>query len=784
MDTNVNNNEKTEINQNKKNIENTNTQTNNKITQEENAENTQSKKINIYPHLRNNILDPSKNCKDPLTDQVYYCLDCKISTCEKCSLAEHKNHKIVLKKDYINFNSKKFEEASKSIKEALSLENKKNDFIKEIETQTSLIHKTIDQIKDKKIKEIKDTFINFQNNLIKLNEYILTTKNNINSFYEANEKFFSIYINNDRENTIFLVLYELMSLCEDKTNNLLLGLNNMVKDYENYGNLIKSHGQEIIKEIENFEGLGRPSQKFDDFYWDVKFRVKTYNDLINKIQKGIFDIMKNTGDTNDLQEIVHILDSKNKKGIQFIFNQSFFNNNLNNKSIHSNNNNNNDINNSIKNNYSSENKTNTKNLSKMRNKRVNDLEKNNFRYDSYSKNKKLPDKSSKKMKRCLSNINNNLSSGNTNNYSITMISNSNSKNDLSFKMRGNKYFGTNSTTIKRTKLKDSIKASLKKCGIVTYKDIKLDDKPKYKYFTYSVIDLYNRLFMNQARKSFDSNARIFADYKERNHLLKDYIKPVIGSNEIIIFNQSLGKSKKIKLQLNKKNHGYEKFPIGCRHIYIDNKLYICGGVDEINYPLSICLVYNSTTNNIEKIDDMCQPHSYHNMEYLDNYDCFLVVGGENSKVVELFDIFTNKWSRLPDLNIPRANINIYFDAFTSEVYALFGLIGSLSQKSINNSETIEVLELNDISSGWCKVDYYKGSSFDLRQEFVTILPFTRTKLLIYGGKSVRDSLKLFGLYLIDKMELIKSDKDLIDKINWEQKKIKSINKAYNKMNNV
>ena len=94
------------------------------------------------------------------------------------------------------------------------------------------------------------------------------------------------------------------------------------------------------------------------------------------------------------------------------------------------------------------------------------------------------------------------------------------------------------------------------------------------------------------------------------------------------------------------------------------------------------------------------------------------------------------------------------------------------------------MELNDISSGWCKVDYYKGSSFDLRQEFVTILPFTRTKLLIYGGKSVRDSLKLFGLYLIDKMELIKSDKDLIDKINWEQKKIKSINKAYNKMNNV
>jgi hypothetical protein len=130
--------------------------------------------------------------------------------------------------------------------------------------------------------------------------------------------------------------------------------------------------------------------------------------------------------------------------------------------------------------------------------------------------------------------------------------------------------------------------------------------------------------------------------------------------------------------------------------------------------------------------------------------------------------------------VPRANINIHFNDFTSEIYALFGMLGNVSKKHINNSEIIEVLELNDISSGWCKVDYYKGSSFDIRNEIVTTLPFTRNKLLIYGGKSVREVGKLFGLFLIDRLEVIKADKEVIEKIKCEQKKIKLLNKTHSK----
>ena len=65
------------------------------------------------------------------------------------------------------------------------------------------------------------------------------------------------------------------------------------------------------------------------------------------------------------------------------------------------------------------------------------------------------------------------------------------------------------------------------------------------------------------------------------------------------------------------------------------------------------------------------------MEYLDNYDFFLVLRGEKNKCCELFDIFTYKWTRIIDLNDARVNLNIYFNPFTSEIYALFGMIGTV-----------------------------------------------------------------------------------------------------------
>ena len=713
-----------------------------------------SPKINIYPHLRQNILQPAKNCKD-ISEKVYYCLNCKCSTCEKCSLKEHIDHKLVLKKDFLDYDSIIFEETSQKMKEAFNFDNNLDALINNMEQQALAMHAKIDEVKEKKIDEIKTTFNSASKNIDELIQSVNNIEQTVKDFYEKNKRFFNEKKNKDYDNTIFLMKYEFMTLCNNKNKEIIKGVSEFQKEFKNYEESINTQTEKVIQEINNFLGYNKPRDKFDDYYWDVKFRIKTYNEHINKVQKGIYDILAQTGDINDLQEIVNILDSKNKKGIQYIFNQDYFNKPQNNNEEQGgrvgqpyNNKEKKTLNLSMK-----ENENPFKNI--VKNNKLNFIRLNNYDYNSpKARNKRSsPFSKSNSISQC---------------DSITR-----SKN-------GNRKFGSLSIPYKRTVFNDDIKHTFKKLGIKSYNDIILDDKIKEKYFTYSVIDLYNRLFNNQARKSFDNNARIFADYNERNSILKEYIKPIPCSNEIIVYNPTIDRSKKIKLPLNKKTHGYDKFPAGCRHLNIENKVYICGGVDEINIPLSICLVYNSTTNTIQRIDDMNVTHAYHSMEFLDNYDCFLVVGGENNKAVELFDIFTNKWTRLPDLNVPRANINIYFNDFTSEIYALFGMLGNVSKKHIDNSEIIEVLELNDISSGWCKVDYYKGSFFDLRNEIVTTLPFTRNKLLIYGGKSVREVGKLFGLFLIDRLEVIKADKEVIEKIKCEQKKIKLLNKTHSK----
>ena len=716
------------------------------------------KNINIYQHLRRNILDPKINCKETLSDEIYYCITCKQSTCQKCSLIKHQNHQIIPKTILYEFTPNFFDEVQNILKDSYTINDSKDSYIFLIENQAKELHNKIEEIKDKKIKEINDTFKKAKKCIKELEDNVNEIKNSMEKFYQNNKGFFNVIKNNDFDNSIFLLYYELNFLGYTKNSEMIKRIEKLRSDFVKYKEYFEIHKEKIIKMMEDFIGLENPQMNMDDLYWDVKFRIKTYNEMIEKLKQNIYDLMKHSGNINDLKELVNILDSKNKKGIQYIFNQEYFTKNQTQT-------NNNDINNNgenIPSNFNPEIKENKTLDTKRRSRK---------KFTSLTKN--IGRKSSR---------GNLKTDRNYSNYFLTQSQKSFSPTNQKSYFKTTIFSGKNSSSFLNFQSPEASKVALHQLGINSPKDITLDDKVKKKFFTYTYIDLYNKLFSNQPRKSFDSNARIFADYKNRNNQLKEYVKPIIGTNEIIVYDSTLDKSIRVKVDLTKEKHGYEKFPSGCRHLYIEGKLYICGGVDPLNYPINIALVYQPGSNIINKIDNMPNPHSYHSMEYLENYDCFVVIGGENNICVELFDIFTQKWSTLPELNVPRTNINIYFDEFTSELYALFGALGNYSERKNVYSEVIEVLELNDISSGWCKIDYYKGSSFDIRQEIVTTYPFTRTKLLIYGGKSSRDNENLFGMYLIDSMELIKVDKDVIEKLKLEQKKIKMMNNAYNKMN--
>ena len=180
---------------------------------------------------------------------------------------------------------------------------------------------------------------------------------------------------------------------------------------------------------------------------------------------------------------------------------------------------------------------------------------------------------------------------------------------------------------------------------------------------------------------------------------------------------------------------------------------------------------------LEKIGNLNDNHAYHSMEYLDNFDSLIVIGGENCSSCEIMDLDSKKWTQLPSLNAARANANIYYNNVTSDLFILFGMEGKMDQY-IKNTDVIEVLELNDINGGWIMVDYYKSIGLDLKISYCLTLPFTRDKLLIYGGSTARSlERRIFALFDMIKNEVIKVDPKTMDIIKLEENKIRSFDKA-------
>ena len=96
---------------------------------------------------------------------------------------------------------------------------------------------------------------------------------------------------------------------------------------------------------------------------------------------------------------------------------------------------------------------------------------------------------------------------------------------------------------------------------------------------------------------------------------------------------------------------------------------------------------------------------------------------------------------------------------------------------------IEVIEMDNISNGWAKIDYYKGSGFNLNNNYCMTLPFTKDRLLIYGADNMRSTNKnLFALFDLNKNECIKVDRNTLEQIKLEEKRIRLFDLALNKMN--
>ena len=300
---------------------------------------------------------------------------------------------------------------------------------------------------------------------------------------------------------------------------------------------------------------------------------------------------------------------------------------------------------------------------------------------------------------------------------------------------------------------------------------------------YTVDNSYNKnkpLKLNK-NNSYIKSVSLISNYSERYMELKEKVKPIIGTNYVQFFEPATNRITKVQIPLTKEKHGYLLFPEGCRHILINTLLFITGGTDNCGFPINIVLMLNIEKGEITRIGNLNDNHSYHSIEYLENFDSLILIGGENSSSCEIMDLDSKKWTNFPSLNFPRANVNIYYNNITSDLFALFGMEGKMNEK-VQNTDIIEVLELNDIVSGWMKVDYYKSVGFDMKNNYCITLPFTKDKLIVYGGSTARSlEKKIFALFDMIKNEIIKVDSHTMDLIKLEENKIRSFDMALQKL---
>ena len=832
------------------------------------------KNFDAVTHFKQNLIHFDKNCPDMITDSSYYCFTCKHSVCDDCGLLGHKEHLLIQRDNCLNYDSSFFNEISKVIEKGICLENKKIQIKKDISKSINELKDQLDLIEKEKLKEIDNIFREIKSNYVELKENYLKTKNCIDQYYRTNKKFFNIKVkhakrnssnnlsekknkennqenknnisirnntfnylninegdsgpNRDIENTVFLMNFEMMNLCDNKNLQILEISNNINKKIKEMSVLIEDNTKSFTEKLKN-EYLCFDSEiiaKFDDFYWDIKVRCEKYTEQILQFQNTIHDMYKRNGNLDKLKDILSLFDSKNNKGKDVLFNQQFF----------------------LKMNDLSSLRTDVvKNMAKklfLSNGKIRKTSKN--KYASKFRFSPLANLSRKENKDESKKAYKSLTKQNSNNNLLNKVNTSNvEKNHNNLSKLNNNLSGSRSKIV------------INNASIPKKENIILNQRIVERFYAYSVLDYYSKYFKvnidqdkdydeenniyaniknkvindkednttnnkknaktkskiglskkggkggvkgkgkattegnnnnntdpkNKKKMSKSSifSVNILSNYTERYTELKEKVKPIVKTNYIQLFDPQTTKITKIKVALNKEEHGYTTFPDGCRHLLIDSDLYITGGTDNCGYPINIVLLYNLAIGELSRLSNLNDNHSYHSVEYLENFDSIIVVGGENSSSCEIMDLDSKKWTKLPSLNSPRANANIYYNAITSDLFVLFGMEGEMTEKT-KNTDAIEVLELNDIIGGWMMVDYYKSVGLDLKSNYCLTLPFTRDKLLVYGGASARSIEKrLFALFDMIKNECIKVDSDTMDLIKREEKQIRAFDNAIEKI---
>ena len=204
-----------------------------------------------------------------------------------------------------------------------------------------------------------------------------------------------------------------------------------------------------------------------------------------------------------------------------------------------------------------------------------------------------------------------------------------------------------------------------------------------------------------------------------------------------------------------------------------NCLYFSGGEKEqpyekednsLPYDEFICIDLTELSINknklvINKLNNLINPRTWHSMIFVPNKYIF-IVGGSNTKSVELYDIEEKKLTKDSELNEIRCECTL---CLVNNTY-LYAFYGFLLHQDYNNS--IERCNLLKEERKWENINVIENCAVKFKPSFFAISYFLNDNLLLIGGNDTGEDERNDYIYKFGKEE---NQKDEIEDYKFELK---------------
>ena len=678
----------------------------------------------MHKHLKENIKFKDKQCKDGLSTETLYCLQCKLSTCSKCpNFNIHKDHPLVKKSPYYiceeNLINEHFDEINLIIElnpEFLNTKKVKEELKNLVNNNIEVLQNKLIEVKKSKLKEIEQIFEKSENCVEILTQKVKKLKKDLKVFVDKQKKFFCIDVSNnaalenlkknnpeanevitnlkegsktnfgmittnkDNLNSTFLIIYDLLKNTKNINDHIRYFINDIRINREKFINDFTKQKELIYEELNKLQSYFNGTMNYQyltsEFYKIIYDKMSKYEDQIENMKRKIMDKVNKKGTLEEVEKDNKISGTHINLKFEHILNNQIIDG---------------------------------------------------------DEAKTILTKSKKTIKKSHFNS-------------------------------GQKSFKHGPITTNGEKV-DSLPEKLyNNCN-----EVKLDKAALQDFFAYEALNVVDKNFRIKKKKK---NDEFEVDFDEDI----DVAKPIPGKTEIMVYDRKSMNMVKKTIKFDKAKHKYLNFLNGCRSVLIKDRLYIFGGVDKENNVTNVAWVYYIKENELKPMHDMLNPHAYHGVQFLDYYKSIVVVGGENCSSCELYDMKTGQWRNLPNLGIPRANCTLYLDKMTHRLYAFFGILGKIAERNNNYSDALECLEFRKLALGWCRVDYNNRAEISFRTGINQILPLNPEMLLVYGGSSMREFIKKAAIFVLSRLEMIKIDNRTFNEIREISKKSKRLSK--------